>query len=154
MSREYPDHPHVGVGVVILGDKGVLLIRRAKPPRQGQWSLPGGAQKLGETVFEAAIREVLEETGLTVEVLGLIDVVDSITPEDDGGGKVRYHYTLIDVLAVVRPGGNLKAASDAREVKWMKLSDIPALELWSETERIINLGVEMQDALEAAAGGS
>ncbi len=147
MSREFPDHPHVGVGVVILGDNGVLLVRRAKPPRQGQWSLPGGAQKLGETVFEAAIREVLEETGLTVEVLGLIDVVDSITPEDDGG--TRFHYTLIDVLAVVRPGGNLKAASDAQEAKWMRLSDIPALGLWSETERIINLGAEMRDALKA-----
>ena len=100
MTREFPDRPIAGVGVVVLGAKGVLLVKRAKPPRQGQWSLPGGAQKLGETVFEAARRETLEETGLEIEVLGLIDVVDSIA-SDDGGGEIRYHYTLIDVLAVL-----------------------------------------------------
>mgnify|MGYP002526024701 FL=1 len=61
MTREFPDRPIAGVGVVVLGAKGVLLVKRAKPPRQGQWSLPGGAQKLGETVFEAARRETLEE---------------------------------------------------------------------------------------------
>ena len=86
MTREFPDRPIAGVGVVVLGAKGVLLVKRAKPPRQGQWSLPGGAQKLGETVFEAARRETLEETGLEIEVLGLIDVVDSIA-SDDGGGR-------------------------------------------------------------------
>jgi len=144
MSREYPDHPRVGVGVVILGEKGVLLIRRAKPPRQGQWSLPGGAQKLGETVFEAAIREVQEETGLNVEILGLIDVVDSITTDDK---MVRYHYTIIDVLALKRPGGTMKAGSDAAEATWITLDDIPGLGLWSETERIIKLGYQMRDAL-------
>lgn len=148
MSREYPDHPRIGVGVVILGEKGVLLIRRAKPPRQGQWSLPGGAQKLGETVFEAAIREVQEETGLKVEILGLIDVVDSITKEDK---RIRYHYTLVDVLALEKPGQqseeNLKAGSDAALAAWIALDNIPGLGLWSETERIINLGCEMRDAL-------
>jgi len=152
MSREYPDHPRIGVGVVILGEKGVLLIRRAKPPRQGQWSLPGGAQKLGETVFEAAIREVQEETGLNVEIQGLIDVVDSITKDDK---RVRYHYTLVDLLALEKPGekpgeqseGNLKAGSDAAEAAWIALDDIPGLGLWSETERIIKLGCEMRDAL-------
>ncbi len=148
MSREYPDHPRIGVGVVILGEEGVLLIRRAKPPRQGQWGLPGGAQKLGETVFEAAIREVQEETGLNVEIQGLIDVVDSITKDDK---RVRYHYTLVDMLALEKPGeqseGNLKAGSDAAEAAWMALDDIPGLGLWSETERIIKLGCEMRDAI-------
>ena len=149
MSREYPEWPVVGVGVVVLGSQGVVLIRRGKPPRRGQLSLPGGAQKLGETVFDAARREAREETGLDIDVLGLVDVVDSIQTGD--GGKVRYHYTLVDVFAVVQPGAGpdgLRAGGDAQEAAWVALGDIPGLELWSETERIINLAVEMQSALE------
>jgi len=112
MSREYPEWPVVGVGVVVLGAEGVLMIRRGNPPRQGQWSLPGGAQKLGETVFDTARRETREETGLDIDVLGLVDVVDSIQADDDG--KVRYHFTLVDVFAVVRQGpGRLSAGGDA-----------------------------------------
>ena len=156
MAREFPDRPIPGVGVVVLGAKGVLLIKRAKPPRQGQWSLPGGAQKLGETVFEAARRETLEETGLEIEVLGLIDVVDSIASDDgddNGGGEIRYHYTLIDVLAVAAGDGSGApgpvAGSDAEDVAWFPLKQIPGLKLWSETERIINLAVEMKAALAA-----
>ncbi len=154
MTREYPDRPIVGVGVVVLSAQGVLLIRRGKPPRKGKWSLPGGAQKLGETVFDAGRREVLEETGLLVDVLGLIDVVDSIRPDDeddDGGGKIRFHYTLVDILAVVAganaPAGDPIAGGDAVEAAWIPLADIPGLELWSETERIIGLGEEMHAAL-------
>ncbi len=151
MTREFPDRPIAGVGVVVLGAKGVLLVKRAKPPRQGQWSLPGGAQKLGETVFEAARRETLEETGLEIEVLGLIDVVDSIAPDE--GGEIRYHYTLIDVLAVAAGDGSGApgpvAGSDAEDVAWFPLEKIPGLKLWSETERIINLAVEKKAALAA-----
>ncbi len=168
MTREFPDRPIPGVGVVVLGAKGVLLVKRAKPPRQGQWSLPGGAQKLGETVFSAARRETLEETGLEIEVLGLIDVVDSIFSDnggdngdgdnDGGGGEIRYHYTLIDVLAVAAgdgtgaPGPSPVAGSDAEDVAWIPLKKIPGLKLWSETERIINLAVEMLDVLRPEDG--
>ncbi len=156
MTREFPDRPIAGVGVVVLGAKGVLLVKRAKPPRQGQWSLPGGAQKLGETVFEAARRETLEETGLEIEVLRLIDVVDSII-SDNGGGEIRYHYTLVDVLAVAAgdespspgPSPGPVAGSDAEDVAWFPLEQIPGLKLWPETDRIINLAVEMKAALAA-----
>ncbi|NQU61731.1 MAG: NUDIX hydrolase [Rhodospirillales bacterium] len=151
MTREYPENPRVGVGVVVLGPEGVLLVRRAKPPSQGQWSLPGGAQKLGETVFEAARREVFEETGLKIEVMGLIDVVDSIQPDEDG--KVRYHYTLVDVFAAAELGQSKpQAGDDAAEAAWMPLADIPSLGLWSETERIISLAAEMHAALDDAEG--
>ena len=139
MSRLYPDRPIVGIGIVILRGDEVLLIRRGKPPRQGQWSLPGGAQKTGETVFDAARREVREETGLAVEILGLVDVVDSI--ERDEAGRARYHFTLVDVLAEWR-SGEAVAAGDAAEVAWFELDALGGLGLWSETERIIRLAAE------------
>ena len=106
----------------------------------------------GGTRFEAARRETLEETGLEIEVLGLIDVVDSII-SDEGDGGIRYHYTLIDVLAVAAGDGTSSpapvAGSDAEDVAWFPLEQIPGLKLWSETERIINLAVEMKAALAA-----
>ncbi len=148
MSREYPDRPLVGVGVVVFGAGGkVMLVRRGKPPRQGQWSLPGGAQKLGETVFEAAAREVREETGLDVEVLGLVDVVDSIRNDDDG--RVHYHYTLVDVFADARDG-EPRAGGDAAAAAWFAPADIAKLELWSETRRVIELAAEMHDILDGS----
>ena len=147
MSREYPDRPVVGVGVVVIGPAGVLMIRRGKPPREGQWSLPGGGQNLGETAFDAGRREVQEETGLAVEVLGLVDVVDSIRTDADG--RVQYHYTLVDVLAVVAPGAPAEPAAggDAAAAAWFGFDDLTGLGLWSETERVINLAREMHQAL-------
>ena len=149
MSREYPTRPIVGVGVVVLAAGRVLLVRRGKPPREGQWGLPGGAQELGETVFEAGAREVREETGLDVEVLGLVDVVDTI--RNDESGRIRYHYTLVDVFAVAR-AGTLRSGGDAADAAWFDVADIPGLGLWSETERIIALAVEMHEALGAPDG--
>lgn len=142
MSRLYPDRPVCGVGAVVWRNGQVLLVRRANPPRRGEWSLPGGAQEIGETVLEAARREVLEETGITIEVLGLVDVVDSIHRDEDG--RVRYHYTLADVFARAT-GGCEAAASDGLEVAWFDLDGLPAL--WAETERIIRLAHEMWCAL-------
>lgn len=143
-SREYPDRPLIGVGVVVLGPDGVLLIHRAKPPRAGQWSLPGGGQKLGETVEECAHREVAEETGLSISLIGLIDVVNSIKPDADQ--RIQFHYTLIDFAATVT-GGTLKAGSDADDARWFSPDEMAAHELWSETERVIVLAQEMYDML-------
>lgn len=151
MSRDYPDRPIVGVGVVVLCAGDVLLIRRAKPPRVGGWSLPGGAQELGETVFEAARREVLEETGVAIDVLGLVDVVDSIHRDD--AGRVRQHYALVDVFAVWR-AGEPKAGSDAEDAAWIPIGEIGTLGLWSETERVIRLGEEMWAALGRPPAGA
>jgi ADP-ribose pyrophosphatase YjhB (NUDIX family) len=95
--RQHPDRPIVGVGVVVWRGDSFLLVRRGKEPNKGQWSIPGGAQHLGETVYAAAEREVLEETGLQVTVHGLVDVVDGI--RRDSEGRVNYHYTLVDVVA-------------------------------------------------------
>ena len=147
MPRLYPDRPVVGVGAVVWGDGRVLLVRRANPPRRGQWSLPGGAQKIGETVFEAACREVLEETGITIDILGLVDVVDSIHRDEDG--QVHYHYTLVDVFARA-VAGDAAAAGDAADVAWFELDSLPPL--WPETERIIRLAHEMWFAMTGPDG--
>lgn len=147
MTREYPNRPIVGVGAVVLRDGQVLLARRGKPPRAGIWSLPGGAQEVGETVFEAARREIAEETRLDIEVLGVVDVVDSI--QHDAENRVQYHYTLVDVFAEAGTGMAV-ACDDAAEVGWFSLDDLERLSLWSETERIIRLGHEMWTVLRAA----
>lgn len=135
----------MGVGAVILSDAGVVLIKRGKPPRVGAWSLPGGAQKLGETVAEAAHREILEETGLDAEIIGLIDVVDSISPASDG--RIQYHYTLVDMLAVAPAGDVPIAGADAADAIWVPMNDLPDYKLWSETIRIINQAHEMWQKL-------
>ena len=134
MSRSYPNRPIVGVGVVVFRDDRVLLIKRGKPPRMGDWSLPGGMQEIGETVFEAAVREVQEETGVTICDIALIDVVDSITLDDDA--RVQFHYTLIDVVAKWR-SGEPAGGSDAMHAEFVSLDDVSKLVLWRETHRII-----------------
>lgn len=136
-GREYPTRPLIGVGAVVLSTRGVVLIQRGKPPRVGSWSLPGGAQKLGETVFDAAVREIHEETGLDANVIGLVDVVDSITHSDDG--RVQYHYTLVDVVAIADPAHEPAGGSDAKDARWVAIADLADFSLWSETERIIRL---------------
>ncbi len=133
-SRAYPDRPIVGVGVVVWRGGRVLLVRRGNPPRAGSWSLPGGAQELGETVFEAARREVREETGLEIAVVEVVEVVDSIHRDD--AGRVAYHYTLIDLVAVAA-GGELAAADDAIDAVWANPDELPRFQLWSETARVI-----------------
>ena len=88
-KREYPDRPYVGVGVIVFRDQEVLLIKRNKEPNKGQWSIPGGKQIIGETVADAAKRELLEETRVKVDQLLLVDVVDTIIPDVEG--KIKYH---------------------------------------------------------------
>ncbi|MCE2483055.1 MAG: NUDIX hydrolase [Alphaproteobacteria bacterium] len=135
-ERLYPARPFVGVGAVVFKDRQVLLVRRGREPRKGLWSLPGGLQEVGETVFAAARREVLEEAGLTIEVMELVDVVDSITR--DGEDRARYHYTLVDVRAEWR-AGEAVAGDDAEAVAWAPLDDLARYDLWAETERVIRL---------------
>ena len=138
-DRRYPTRPIVGVGTVVLDGDMVLMIQRGKPPRQGSWSLPGGAQELGETIHEAARREVREETGLEIEILGLIDVLDSVRPDADH--KIEYHYTLIDVAGHA-VGGTLMAGGDAQDCRWFTRPEIDAMDIWTETKRIIALATD------------
>ena len=117
MSREYPSQPIVGVGVLIKRGGEYLLIKRASEPDRGLWTIPGGLVEVGESVREAAIREAREETGLEIEVLEILDIIDKIVRDEEGRSK--YHFIIIDFLAVPI-GGSLKASSDAVEARWVR----------------------------------
>ena len=137
--RAYPDRPFVGVGAVIFRGDEVLIAQRGKLPRRDTWSIPGGAQEVGETYVEAAIREVMEETCLEIDVVGLVDVVDAISR--DGNGGVVYHYTLVDVVAEWR-SGDAVACDDLAAVKWVKIADIDQYDLRTATRDVILLAPE------------
>ena len=133
-DREYPARPIVGIGIVVIKDDTVLLVRRGKPPNVGAWTLPGGAQELGETAEEAARRELLEETGLEVETLHFAATVDNI--RRDAAGRVRFHYTIID-FATRWVSGEPAAATDVTEAAWARLDALDQYNLWSEAHRVI-----------------
>jgi 8-oxo-dGTP diphosphatase len=133
-TREYPARPLVGIGVAVLRPDAVLLIRRGRPPALGQWSLPGGAQRLGETAEEAARRELTEETGLAVGRLHLIAHVDSIHRDD--AGRIQFHYTILDFAALWR-GGEPRAQGDVTAARFVPFDALQSLGLWSEAVRVI-----------------
>jgi 8-oxo-dGTP diphosphatase len=150
MQREYPLAPLMGVGAVIVEAGLVLLVRRGHEPMKGHWSLPGGLLELGESLSGGVIREVREETGLIVEPLGLIELLDRI---HRAGERVRYHYVIADYLCRVT-GGVLQAASDADAVRWvgrdewMRQDALPdALQLDPITVRVIEAGWQKARAI-------
>jgi 8-oxo-dGTP diphosphatase len=137
MRREFPEFPLVGVGAIIIEDDRVLLVKRAHPPLQAQWSIPGGVLEVGEMVREAALREAREETGLIVEPGELLGVYDRILYNAEK--RVQYHYVLIDFLCR-RVGGELLAADDAAEVRWFTREELPQLDLAEDTQDVICKG--------------
>ncbi len=148
MQREYPSRPWVGVGVVVWRDDEVLLIRRGSQPQRDQWGLPGGAQALGETLFEAAIREVQEETGLLVTPTGVITACDGISRDETG--RVCYHYTLVEVAATCDDHADPQAGDDALDARWVHVEEVHTLIGWDETLRVIMVSAEQR----RAPGGS
>ena len=131
---EYPERPFVGVGVVVLRGDEVLLVQRVKAPYKGQWSIPGGKQRLGETVMQAVHRELLEETGVKIEQPTLLDVVDVIVPDDNG--NIQYHYTLVDYKAEWL-SGEYRSGDDADAVKWVSFDELKLVGLLEITRDII-----------------
>lgn len=151
MEREFPAAPLIGVGAVVVDEERVLLVRRGHEPLKGHWSLPGGLLELGEPLEAGVVREVREETGLEVEAVELIELLDRIHRD---GARVRYHYVIADYLCRVT-GGALKAASDADEVRWVERAEWnshSALVLDPVTVRVMEAGWQRAQALQAKLG--
>jgi 8-oxo-dGTP diphosphatase len=131
----------VGVGAVVIDGGKVLLVRRGQDPLKGEWSLPGGALELGETLQQAVIREVWEETGLTVVPAGIVEILDRIT-RDEATGQIRYHYVLIDFICRVA-GGTLNGASDVEDACWAPRDELPDYQLASVTLNVIEKALRL-----------
>jgi mutator protein MutT len=125
VNRRYPDRPFVSVGALVIDNGRALLIRRGKEPLKGEWSVPGGAVEIGETLASAVKRELREETGLEAEVGDVIGVFDRIYP--DATGRTEYHYVLVDFLCR-RTGGEARPAGDVDAAEWLSRAEIEALE--------------------------
>jgi 8-oxo-dGTP diphosphatase len=145
-SREYPDHPRVGVGAVVLDGDRVLLVKRGGQPSAGKWSVPGGLVELGETMQEAARREVLEECGIHVRLGGVAGVLDRVVR--DAAGRVRYHYVLVDYVA--HPDdGTICAGSDAADVRWVPVAEVAGYDI---TDGLVDM-IERAVALSRGVAG-
>ena len=139
--RQYPSRPIVGVGAVILDGLRVLLVRRAHEPSKGEWSLPGGAVELGETLEAALAREVVEETGLDVVVGPVVEVVDRVQRAADG--RVEYHFVIVDYLCTVR-AGVAAHGSDASDVRWVSVSELAAHRVSDKAIDVILKAIDLQ----------
>ena len=141
---EYPERPIAGVGVVVFRNEEVLLVKRKRAPYKGQWSIPGGKQELGETVTQAARRELMEETGVEVNELTLIDVVDIIVRDEEG--KILYHYIVADYRAHWL-SGECSPGDDAQDVQWFNLNKLGSISLLYKTRKIILKAVGKPDSI-------
>jgi 8-oxo-dGTP diphosphatase len=130
----YPDHPRVAVGAVVISKEKVLLVLRGKPPAEKQWSIPGGCVELGETLQEAAEREIAEETGIVIQAQKPIYTFDVI--ERDKNGHIRFHYVIVD-LAADYVSGEIKAGDDAADVSWVSLKDLKNLNVSNATRKLL-----------------
>ena len=139
MSREYPEHPIVGVAAVVLRAGQVLLVQRGREPAKGLWGLPGGMLELGETVAEGVRREVWEECGVEIEVGPLVGVFEPMQRDD--AGRLRYHYVVLDYLARY-VGGELQAADDADDARWVSPAELERLPMLVETREMIKRALE------------
>lgn len=141
----------MGIGAVVVDRGRVLLVQRGSEPSKGKWSLPGGMLEIGESLVAGVAREVKEETGLQVEVIELVELIDRIVRQDaSAGDRIQYHYVIADYLCRVA-GGSLEAASDAAAVRWVERAEWnshSALALDPITVRVIEKGWQRAAVLE------
>ena len=138
--REYPERPIVGVGGVVIAEERALLIRRAHPPLEGQWSIPGGTLEVGETLIEGVKRELAEETGTEVRVLEMIEVFERISRDDTE--RPKYHFVILDYLCEL-VGGEPHAGSDVTDVAWCHEAEMANYSLTPTATRVIRKAFQM-----------
>ena len=134
MKNDYPSTPRVAIGAVVFNNNRVLLVRRGQPPSEDLWAIPGGSVEIGETLQEAAEREILEETGITIRAGKPVYTFDSI--QRDGDGKIRFHYVIVD-LGVDYISGNPIAGDDAIEARWVTEQEINDLRVSAPTLKLL-----------------
>jgi ADP-ribose pyrophosphatase YjhB (NUDIX family) len=138
MAREYPEHPVVGVGAVVVRDGKALIVKRAHEPRKGEWSLPGGLLELGESLQDAVRREIKEETSLDIDVGPIIETFDRVHRDDHG--KIRYHFVIVDFLCWAN-GGDAAPGSDADGVAWVTPAEIDDYGINAHAKAVILRGL-------------
>ena len=134
MSREYPDRPIPGVAGIVVRGKELLLVQRGKEPAKGKWGIPGGVVEVGETIEEALVREVREETGCECTPVKHLTTFDSIRRDDDG--RVHWHYVLFEYLCRY-DSGEPHANDDAAEARWVPLDDLDCVDIMESTRSFI-----------------
>jgi len=134
LEREYPQHPMVGVGAIVIEGGRVLLIERGAEPAKGRWSVPGGLVDPGESLKAAVAREVREECGLEVEVGPLVGVLERIIRDEEG--TVRYHFVILDFLCR-RVAGELCPGSDCTRARWVPWEEVRTLPLTARLEEVL-----------------
>ena len=133
-DRRYPKRPLVGVVAILLNRNRILMAQRGKEPLKGWWSLPGGALETGESLADGVRREVLEETGLEIRPLGVLEIFERIMR--DSNGEAEYHYVLIDYVCRIM-GGTLCAGDDVCRVEWVRRSELDKLQITEGTLAVI-----------------
>ena len=150
LSREFPERPIVGVGGVLIENGAALLIRRGTEPLLGQWSIPGGTLEVGETLVEGVARELLEETGLTVRVLGLIEVFERISPQEESVSRgrdhrPRFHFVIVDYLCE-RISGVPRAGGDATDFAFAREHELAKFQLTEAATRVVHKAFALDKA--------
>jgi len=133
-NTEYPGSPRVAVGGVVIKEDRVLLVRRGKPPSEGEWAIPGGSVELGETLQEAVRREILEETGISIRVGEPVHIFDDV--RRDEAGRVRFHYVILDFSGEFL-SGEVRAADDARDARWVSPAEFSQLNINTNTIKLM-----------------
>jgi len=155
-NREYPEYPLVAIGGVVISNDRVLLARRGREPMRGEWSIPGGVLEVGESLSEGVMRELHEETGLTVRVLDLIEALDRILPESgarsqlgantkEPRAKPRYHYVILDYLCEAA-GGEPRAGGDITELAFVSEGELSRYALTPAVLRVVGKAFAMSRA--------
>jgi len=140
MKRKYPNAPIVAVAALIYNKKGeILLVRRKAEPGRGLWSIPGGAVEVGEKLLDALKREILEETGLTIKPISIIDIAEVIKKDEDN--RIKYHYIIIDYIAEVS-SGILKPSTDVSDAIWIKVNKISEYKLTESLRKMIKKNID------------